>query len=381
MRTMKKASFITIALLGLWNASAQASDLQPETLGAANPGALEMFTYVPPNTSAGAPLVVVLHGCGQSADEYVTRSGWQTIADQYGLVLLAPQQTLSNQLNRCFNWYETGDNARDVGEALSIHNMVEQVVSAEGIDASRVFVTGLSAGGFMTTAMLAAYPELFSAGAVVAGGPYGCADSLTSALDCVGGSVTKSPDAWAALVTSAAPSTGVFPRLSVWHGDADSTVAYANAGELAKQWTALHGLDVAGGVEDEIAGHGRVRYGVPAAVEVVTLGGMGHAVAVDEGVCGSVGAFASDVGVCSSIEIARFWGLLDMGQPPANDDAGPGGGGADAGAGGGAEDGGNAGDDGDGGGCSLAPRTSGGGFALVLFLGCFAAAGRRRDRD
>src|ERR1700722_1138218 len=125
-----------------------------------NPGALRMFTYLPPNVSGEIPLVVVLHGCTQTAAGYDQGAGWSTLANRYGFALLFPEQQRANNPNGCFNWFQTGDIERGHGEALSIRQMIAKMVSDHAIDARRVFVTGLSAGGAMTSVMLATYPDV-----------------------------------------------------------------------------------------------------------------------------------------------------------------------------------------------------------------------------
>src|SRR6478736_1551839 len=137
-----------------------------------NPGNLRMFVYRPPTLADNPALVVVLHGCTQSAASYDLGAGWSTLADRYGFVLLLPEQTSANNPKTCFNWFLPGDTRRDRGEALSIRQMIEKTIGAHGIDRKRVYVTGLSAGGAMTAAMLATYPEVFAAGAIIAGLPY-----------------------------------------------------------------------------------------------------------------------------------------------------------------------------------------------------------------
>jgi poly(hydroxyalkanoate) depolymerase family esterase len=91
-------------------------------------------------------------------------TGWSNLADRYGLALLFPEQQTTNNPQRCFNWFEPEDSNRNQGEALSIRQMVEHMIRAHGINRSRVFVTGLSAGGAMTSVMLAIYPEVFTGG-------------------------------------------------------------------------------------------------------------------------------------------------------------------------------------------------------------------------
>ena len=137
-----------------------------------NPGALRMFAHLPPKQSGSLPLVVVLHGCTQTAAGYDQGAGWSTLANRYGFALLFPEQQRANNPNGCFNWFQTGDIERGHGEALSIRQMIAKMVADHPIDARRVFVSGLSAGGAMTSVMLATYPDVFAGGAIIAGLPY-----------------------------------------------------------------------------------------------------------------------------------------------------------------------------------------------------------------
>ena len=137
-----------------------------------NPGALTSATYIPPCFQDSRPLVVVMHGSMQTAEDYDHGSGWSTLAAQYCFALLFPQQIRANNAIRAFNWFEPADSHRGAGEALSIYEMIEQVVNDHSIDPRRIFITGLSAGGAMTSVMLASYPDLFAGGAIIAGLPY-----------------------------------------------------------------------------------------------------------------------------------------------------------------------------------------------------------------
>ncbi len=195
-----------------------------------NPGALRMLSYTPEIHTKGSPLVVVLHGCGQTAEAHAEAAGWLELADRLGFVVLAPEQSTANNFNRCFNWFEPGDTTRGLGEAASIAAMIAHTVAAHDINPERIFVTGLSAGGAMTATMLATYPELFAGGAVIGGLPFGSAQSLQGALGVMRSGVADSHAV--DLVTAihdAAPGASRPIRLSIWHGSADHVVSAANA--------------------------------------------------------------------------------------------------------------------------------------------------------
>ena len=215
-----------------------------------NPGRLKMFTYRPDGGGRGRPLVVVLHGCGQRAEAFARQAGWLSLADRHGFVVVAAEQSAGNNPNRCFNWFEPKDTSRGQGEAASIAAMVAHALKTEGADPERVFVTGLSAGGAMTAAMLAAYPDVFAAGAVVAGLPYGVAKGMLGAIGAMQGGGGHSPGELGDLVRGAASEFRRLPRIAIWHGEADHTVRPRNGADLASQWIDAHGLSPEGGVSE-----------------------------------------------------------------------------------------------------------------------------------
>ena len=281
-----------------------------------NPGNLRMFGHRPPTLEDNPALVVVLHGCTQTAAGYDLGAGWSTLANRYGFALLLPEQQRSNNPNGCFNWFQPEHSRRNQGEPLSIRQMIKRSIVDYGIDRRRVFITGLSAGGAMTSNMLACYPELFAAGAIVAGLPYGAATTVQQAFETMFQSPSRSSREWGDLVRNASSHQGPWPRISIWHGNADKTVIPSNALEILKQWTEVHGLPVSPSVKIRVDGFPRevwINEVGDELIEAYTITNMAHgtplAVGEADGACGSPGPFLLPVGISSSYHIAKFFGI------------------------------------------------------------------------
>jgi len=313
----------TLTAVKAWSdqVDAQEHRLVEVTAFGSNPGELRMYAYVPDDLPANAPLVVVLHGCTQSAGSYNKGAGWSTLADRHGFALLFPQQQWNNNPLRCFNWFKPEDNERERGEPLSITQMVDRMAIDHGIDRRRVFVNGTSSGGAMTTVLLATYPEVFAGGAVLAGVPYRTAKGLQEGLESIFQGRCRSGREWGDLVRAASSHQGPWPKLSVWHGDADTAVKPVNAEEIIKQWTDVHGLDANPTMQMTVAGYPRRVWQGPDGEELIesyTITGMSHGAALDPGAephqCGTAAPFFNAVGISSTHRIADFWGLL-AGRP------------------------------------------------------------------
>ncbi|MFI2782564.1 extracellular catalytic domain type 1 short-chain-length polyhydroxyalkanoate depolymerase [Streptomyces sp. ALB3] len=294
-----------------------AAGLQQVTGFGSNPGGLQMFAYTPESVPAGAPLVVALHGCTQSANAYYTSSGWTKFADLWGFDLVFPQTTAANNPLSCFGWFDPAESTRGRGEAASIVQMVQYAKQTYGSDGRRVYVTGLSAGGGMTADLLAAYPDVFAGGSVASGLPAQCATSQAAASGCQTGPQKLSPAQWGDKVRDSHPGwTGPWPRVAIWQGTSDYTVRPANATALRDQWTDVWGIGQTPSSTQNLPGDTtRSVYadasGRPA-VETYSVAGMGHGLPVSPGSgaeqCGSTAAYFLNT-LCSSYHTGVFWGL------------------------------------------------------------------------
>jgi poly(3-hydroxybutyrate) depolymerase len=189
------------------------------------------------------------------------------------------------------------------------------MIQRYSVDRSRVYIVGLSAGGAMTAVMLAVYPDRFAGGAIVAGVPYGCADTVAKALQCMNPGIDQTPAEWRRHVSDLTGLEGRIPPVSIWQGNADARVVPRNGQELVEQWTAVHGvpatparIERSGRITRELYtdGAGITR------VESVAVEGLGHAFPISTSAgssCGQPGDFVVSAGVCAAMEISRFWGL------------------------------------------------------------------------
>ncbi|HEU5060784.1 MAG TPA: PHB depolymerase family esterase [Kofleriaceae bacterium] len=336
MRRAIASALLVLALLAPATAAAQM--VQVSSFGS-NPGALDMYKYVPDGMPDDAPLVVLLHGCSQQASG-MTPTGFLELADEYHFYVVLPQQRSANNPVNCFNWAgEYGDPAnlvRGQGENQSMKQMIDKMKADHSIDPARIYIAGFSSGGAFAAVMMATWPELFDAGAVMSGVPYRCATTVQGAYDCMAlGShpeLKKTPAQWGDLVRNASNHDGAYPRVILFHGTSDTTVHPDNMIELIEQWTDVHGIDAEAAETQMVAGHERRRFG-QGEVEAWRIGGMVHAVAIGDDpdhACGTAGSFVSDKGLCEAYRAIRFFGLTGEEEEPP-----PGGGGGGGGDGGG----------------------------------------------
>ena len=299
------------------------SPLVAKTGFGTNPGNLRMFSFAPESLQLSPALVVVLHGCGQNAAGYDLGAGWSTLAKHNRFALLMPEQQPSNNVNRCFNWFNPQDSKRGRGEASSIRQMIARMVRDHKIDKHRIFVTGLSAGGAMTSVMLASYPEVFAAGAIIAGLPYGVATNPREAAKRMFQSPARPASELGDLVRNASKHHGPWPKVSVWHGGADRTIDPANADEIVKQWLDVHQLPSAPMSEGTVDGYPHQIWrnaDRETVVESYTITNMAHGTPLGTAENGKrygmQGAFLIEAGISSSYHIAKFFGLTKRLRKP-----------------------------------------------------------------
>jgi poly(hydroxyalkanoate) depolymerase family esterase len=282
-----------------------------------NRGNLRMLVHVPQQLAAKPALVVALHGCGQTADDYDRGTGWSSLANAFGFVAIYPEQRVANNIGTCFSWYLPGDASRDRGEVSSIQEMVAYAIAKYGTDTDRVFVTGLSAGGAMASALLATYPEVYAGGAIIAGLPFGTATSAQAAFSAMLTEQFRSSLELGDLVRAATSHDGPWPTVSVWHGSADRSVNPSNATQIVRQWLNVHRIAGASAKSEKSGRHTRQEWTNLAGatlVEANYITDMSHGVplkiANDADGYGRIGRNFIDVGVASTLHIARSWGLV-----------------------------------------------------------------------
>ncbi|HEX6154681.1 MAG TPA: PHB depolymerase family esterase [Burkholderiales bacterium] len=193
--------------------------------------------HIPTSYAAGKalPLVVMLHGCTQNPDDFAAGTRMNTIAEERQCFVLYPAQTKSANGSRCWNWFKRAHQRRDKGEPAILAGMTQELVKRYGIDAGKVYVAGLSAGGAMAAVMGAAYPDIYAAIGVHSGLPVGSAHDVQSAFAAMRGAQSASGTA-----------TGRVVPAIVFHGDRDATVHPRNGQQVASQCVDRHdaSLDV-----------------------------------------------------------------------------------------------------------------------------------------
>lgn len=256
------------------------------------------------------PLVVMLHGCTQTPDDFAAGTRMNAFAERETFLVAYPAQARAANGRHCWNWFDPAHQHRDAGEPSLIAALTRQLMASYAVDPRQVYVAGMSAGGAMAAIVAATYPDLYAAAAVHSGLPYGAARDLRSAF----AAMRARPAGRATTASPAAPVELCGPRipLIVFHGASDITVTRTNADLLAAQWTASVGPESLAQAEvsqgRSAAGRlwTRTRYAGATGrtlVEKWIVDRMGHAWSGGS----RAGTFADPAGPDASAELLRFF--------------------------------------------------------------------------
>jgi poly(hydroxyalkanoate) depolymerase family esterase len=264
------------------------------------------FLYTPSTAAptGGRPLILMLHGCTQDAQDFARGTRMNTTAETAGALVLYPTQGKKANANGCWNWFRPEDQQAGAGEPALLLAMVQHAMAAQAVDAKRVYVAGLSAGGAMAAVLAQQYPRVFAAVGVHSGLPPGAATNMMGALSAMksGAKAGRAPLA----------KDGARPvPMIVLHGDADKTVHHRNAEQLLQG--AAQGIATPVHTQDQGVSTDGQRYTRNCAInstasgEVVAehwvLHGAGHAWSGGD----TRGSHASARGVNASAEMLRFF--------------------------------------------------------------------------
>ncbi|CAG4893879.1 extracellular catalytic domain type 1 short-chain-length polyhydroxyalkanoate depolymerase [Paraburkholderia saeva] len=201
--------------------------------------------YVPSGRSLeGMPLVVMLHGCKQSIDEFAEGTRMNLLADRFGFAVVYPEQSKHVHAHRCWHWYDAGEQAGGA-EARAVASLVDSLVATYRLDGERIYVAGLSAGAGLASLLALQYPDRFAAVALHSGPAMGEARSGITAMDVMRRGTRQQP----VTLVDAAVDVDAYPGMPalIIHGDSDHVVAPENAEQLAVQFARLNGvLDASG---------------------------------------------------------------------------------------------------------------------------------------
>jgi len=274
--------------------------------------------YVPAQVGAAPPpLVVMLHGCTQSADDFAAGTRMNRLADEHGFLVVYPEQATSANPSKCWNWFKAQDQVRDAGEPSLIAGIVREVAARHGVDRRRIFVAGLSAGAAMAVILGETYPELFAGVGAHSGLPYRSAHDIPSAMAAMKGGrsgIASLRSAPRADFTPRSKIAQAVPTI-VFHGDRDHTVQQANGIEIAKQARHAHAATAANLAMRDSTEHGtspggrnfsRTLHADAAGrvcVEAWTVHDAGHAWAGGS----ASGSYTDASGPDASAEMVRFF--------------------------------------------------------------------------
>ncbi len=255
--------------------------------------------FVPSNAGARMPLVIMLHGCTQSPDDFAAGTRMDALAEEQSFIVAYPAQTKAANSSRCWNWFNAAEQVRERGEPSIIAGITREIIEGCPVDPARVYVAGLSAGGAAAATLASLYPDLYAAVCVHSGLACGAAKDMMSAF----GAMRSGGTPGATLARSSNPVPTI-----VFHGDHDATVNAINGDQVVAQarGDAAYSIDTVEGqgprgttytktVETDRRGR--------AMLEQWVLHGSGHAWSGGS----AKGSFTDPEGVDASREMLRFF--------------------------------------------------------------------------
>jgi len=213
-----------------------------------NPSRIQMYIYVPDKLATKPAIIVALHPCGGTGQQWFSGTRLPSYADQNGFILIYPS---TPNMSNCWDVQNVASLTHGQGgDALGIVQQVNYTIDKYSADRARVYVMGFSSGGMMTNVMAGSYPEVFEAGAAYSGTPHACfagspaATPFAANQTCAQG-LTKTPEQWGNFVRNSYPGyTGRRPRMQITHGLADTLVRPACGYEALKQWSNVLGVSL-----------------------------------------------------------------------------------------------------------------------------------------
>lgn len=281
-------------------------------------GARDYRLYVPSVAASGVRgLVVMLHGCTQTPDDFAAGTGMNALAEEHGFVVAYPWQSNRANQSGCWNWFSPEDQVRDRGEPSIIAGLTRVLVNEFDIEETSVFVAGLSAGGAMAAILAATYPDIYHAAGIHSGLACGAASDVMSAFAAMRGAPLLTVPGKKKSAISISP---VHTRTIVFHGSADQTVHPSNGEEIFQ--SARQRLNSGAETKQQGRSSGGLSYtrkivsdswGRPQ-LEHWTIDGLGHAWSGGR----PDGSFTDLAGPDASREMVRFFLARDAAAASTN---------------------------------------------------------------
>lgn len=285
---MAITSVLTALLAGIAVQAAQ-NELQQILDFGPNPNNVGAYAYIPTSVVSSPALIVAIHDCAGSAQDYFASTQYADLADEHGFLVIYPD---SPRYGKCFDVHTPETLTHDSGgDSQGVASVVTAAITTLGVNPQKVFVAGTGSGAMLVNVLAGSYPELFTAASAYSGVPFGCfAGPDEWNTRCANGNITMSSNAWGDLVRAAYSGyTGQRPRMMLWHGGVDSTVQSINLYESVYQWADVLNASVSAGqllANTPEAGYVRTLYGSGSELFVISFNAqkLGHPVPVHESV-------------------------------------------------------------------------------------------------